>query len=165
MDCCSTYFLWRTISSRSSESTSRSPPLSTGQLMRIPGRKPIRMCMGMLSFRRLSLFHIIFTILLCRGLRMPRTSDLDGICIHILSLSMVRIVYVAFSGHHTLTFLRQYHYLHARRPFCICDVHRIVIEEHGIISSTPHPPYILPTFLFSSLSFSSCFLLPFVFVF
>lgn len=56
-------------------------------------------------------------------------------------------MYIAFSGYHTLIFLRQYHYLHARRPFCIeiGVVHRI--EEHGIISSTPQssPPYILPT--------------------
>lgn len=40
------------------------------------------MGMGMLSFRRPSLFHIIFTpehYSLSLGLKMPRTSDLDGI--------------------------------------------------------------------------------------
>lgn len=72
------------------------------------------MGMGMMSFRRsaLPIPSYLYYSSLSGAENAPRTSDLDGICIDILSLSMVRIVYIAFSGYHTLTFLRQYHYLH-----------------------------------------------------
>ena len=113
----------------------------------MPGRKPIRMGMGILSFRRPSISYIFFSILLCPGLRIPPYRTLMAFAF-ISYLSMVRIVYIAFfSGYHTLIFLRQYHYFaRTKTILCIdrcCPPHR----EHRIISSTPQssPPYILPT--------------------